>query len=618
MGPIATPEETERYIEDNQEFFFVTVKVPEGLQEGDAFQVQVERESDDDPDFPPVEVKVPEGVEGGQLVRVQFTTGLPARPSDSADAARPYDSADEADAEDVEMGTDGDEDGASVEAATEASEGSSAEEPQLSPAQRDLWLRLEALPGITEAPLALRHELWRAYEWDRQGEDAQAVATLQTLLRHSEAAHAGASPVLANANRLLGMLLRDRSPPEAVAAFTAALELVPTSAYAYGDLGQALEVAADAAGVAEQQQGATEEAAAVEVGEVGEVLGDDGGVEAAPPPHPQEATQQWAAGGYEALMVRAAEAYGHAAALLPTDAGAHAALGRVEQALGRTDGASSALHSAVALSPTDPLNANELGVFLHTSHRHPEALLRFEAALALDTAEQLPVLRHNYAHSLLMNRRLAERDDEAGEYLRRALRLMPRHGESYRMLAGLRQDEMRWGEATALARQAVALLPSDVEAHQTLATALSGPDAGTDWRGRMLPAATAEEAMHHYRRGLQLEADRDDEPASLVVEQQRNETAPLPDGTFVQFYGELGGAKGSLPEVDQNLAGRERWEAVAGPPDDGYNWADGTAMLHASLIALLFSVLSLVGGCIMLRSLLAQAPERQARARAGR
>ena len=84
-----------------------------------------------------------------------------------------------------------------------------------------------------------------------------------------------------------------------------------------------------------------------------------------------------------------------------------------------------------------------------------------------------------------------------------------------------------------------------------------------------------------------------------------------------QFYGELGGAKGSLPEVDQNLAGRERWDAVAGPPDDGYNWADGTAMLHASLIALLFSVLSLVGGCIMLRSLLVQPPERQGRNRGG-
>ena len=615
MGPISTPVETERYIEDNQEYFFMTVKVPDDLASGDTFQVQVERESDDDPEFPPVEVTVPDGVEGGQMVRVQYTTGLPARPSDGAEWT---DGAGEAGAEDLE-----EEEVDSGEAATDAGDGS-AEESQLSPEQRDLWLRLEALPGITDAPLALRHELWQAYEWDRRGDYAQAVATLQALLRHSEATHADASPVLANANRLLGMLWRDRSPPEAVAAFTAALELAPTSAFTYGELGQALEVAADAAGVADGQQGAAEEVAAAEATEVGGVSGDDDGAEAAAAAaaaaahhHHQEATPPWAAGGYEALMVRAAEAYGHAAALWPTDAGAHAALGRVEQTLGRTDGASSALHTAVALSPTDPLNVNELGVFLHTSHRHPEALLRFEAALALETAAKLPVLRHNYAHSLLMNRRhwLPERDDEAAEYLRRALRLMPRHGESYRMLAGLRQDEMRWGEATALARQAVALLPSDVEAHQTLATALGGPDGSSDWRGRMLPAATAEEAMHHYRRGLQLEADRDDEPASLVVEQAPNETSPSPDGTFVQFYGELGGAKGSLPEVDQNLAGRERWDAVAGPPDDGYNWADGTAMLHASLIALLFSVLSLVGGCIMLRSLLVPPPERQGRNR---
>ena len=145
---------------------------------------------------------------------------------------------------------------------------------------------------------------------------------------------------------------------------------------------------------------------------------------------------------------------------------------------------------------------------------------------------------------------------------------MPRHGESYRLLAGLRQDEMRWEEAVGLARHAVALLPSDVEAHQTLATALGGPDASHDWRGRTSADGRAEEAMHHFRRGLQLEAGQAAEPASLVVLPALNETerpASI-DGTLVQFYGELGGKKGTLPEVDAELARQERWEPPPPPP----------------------------------------------------
>ena len=35
----------------------------------------------------------------------------------------------------------------------------------------------------------------------------------------------------------------------------------------------------------------------------------------------------------------------------------------------------------------------------------------------------------------------------------------------------------------------------------------------------------------------------------------------------MQFFGELGGPKGSLPELDQALSSRERWEPP--PPHDG-------------------------------------------------
>ena len=57
--------------------------------------------------------------------------------------------------------------------------------------------------------------------------------------------------------------------------------------------------------------------------------------------------------------------------------------------------ASAALHRAVALAPTDALHGNELGVFLHTAGRHPEAVLRFEAAIAAD-----PLENHVLSHEL--------------------------------------------------------------------------------------------------------------------------------------------------------------------------------------------------------------------------
>ena len=60
-----------------------------------------------------------------------------------------------------------------------------------------------------------------------------------------------------------------------------------------------------------------------------------------------------------------------------------------------------------------------------------------------------------------MNRRddssFLEREAEAGTFLTKAMELMPQHADSYRLLSGLRVDEMRWEEAAVLARRAAPL-----------------------------------------------------------------------------------------------------------------------------------------------------------------
>ena len=199
------------------------------------------------------------------------------------------------------------------------------------------------------------------------------------------------------------------------------------------------------------------------------------------------------------------------------------------------------------------------------------------------------------------------------------MELMPDHADSHRLLSGLRVDEMRWQEAAVLARRAVALKPADIDAHNALATALAGPDAGNDWRGRGA-GEHAEEAMHHFRRGLQLEAGEESEPASLVLQALHNESALESDGTFVQFFGELGGPKGSLPELDQALSSRERWDPPPPQPPPPPQQqqppprtaAPGLAGMQVAALAGLFGAFLLV--CWIVRRC-ALADDRRQRAR---
>lgn len=99
-----------------------------------------------------------------------------------------------------------------------------------------------------------------------------------------------------------------------------------------------------------------------------------------------------------------------------------------------------------------------------------------------------------------------------------------------------------------------------------------------------------------------------------MLQQLPNESARQSDGTFVQFYGELGGPKGSLPELDQALSSRERWE----PPQQPHlqppppSPRTGLAGLEVAALAGLFGGFLLV--CWMVRCC-ALADERRQRAR---
>ena len=96
-----------------------------------------------------------------------------------------------------------------------------------------------------------------------------------------------------------------------------------------------------------------------------------------------------------------------------------------------------------------------------------------------------------------------------------------------------------------------------------------------------------------------------------------NESARQSDCTFVQFYGELGGPKGSLPELDQALSSRERWEPpqqpqLQSPPPSPRAAAPGLAGLQVAALASLFGGFLFV--CWIVRCC-ALADERRQRAR---
>jgi len=182
-----------------------------------------------------------------------------------------------------------------------------AQQAQQAAARQERWLLMEQLAGFPTAPLRLRQAFFDALEWDRGGDAAAADRALRALLALPEAAEPLAAPVLVEAQLMLGRLWRHSVPAEALTAYAAALALAPEHGAAYAELGFAFELAAESAPDAADADADADD--------------DD---------DDDDAT-------YEALTSRAAAAFGASVALLPSDAGVHAALGRVEMTLRRVE-----------------------------------------------------------------------------------------------------------------------------------------------------------------------------------------------------------------------------------------------------------------------------------------
>ena len=212
-----------------------------------------------------------------------------------------------------------------------------AQQAQQAAARQERWLIMEQLAGFPTAPLRLRQAFFDAIEWDRSGDAVAADRALRALLALPEAAEPLAAPVLVEAQLMLGRLWRHSVPAEALKAYAAALALAPEHGAAYAELGFALELAAESAPDAADADADADAAYAAE-GEAD--AGAEGGAEGAVPAAvgaagaPPQPHVPWT---YEALTSRAAAAFGASVALLPSDAGVHAALGRVEMALRRVE-----------------------------------------------------------------------------------------------------------------------------------------------------------------------------------------------------------------------------------------------------------------------------------------
>jgi tetratricopeptide (TPR) repeat protein len=151
--------------------------------------------------------------------------------------------------------------------------------------------------------------------------------------------------------------------------------------------------------------------------------------------------------------------------------------GRIEEALTR-------LRRAVELAPRDIGARNALGLCLNRMEAPEEALEHFDAVLAVDPSFAPAYYNRGSAFDALGQLDKAESD------YRRALGLMPDNAGAMSGLASIQSRRGAYGDARAMAEQAVARIPGLPEAVMTLAAAdLGEGDAiGSEERLRALLA----------------------------------------------------------------------------------------------------------------------------------
>jgi tetratricopeptide (TPR) repeat protein len=158
-------------------------------------------------------------------------------------------------------------------------------------------------------------------------------------------------------------------------------------------------------------------------------------------------------------------AYGKAIELNPSYASAYSNLGILLRNLKRYDEAEVSYRKAIELNPSDATAYSNLGLLLHENlKRYGEAEVSYRKAIELDPSD---ATAYSNLGNLLSDENL-KRYDKAEASYRKAIELNPSDATAYSNLGALLGDLKRNEEAEASFRKAIELNPSDASAYYNL------------------------------------------------------------------------------------------------------------------------------------------------------
>jgi tetratricopeptide (TPR) repeat protein len=389
-----------------------------------------------------------------------------------------------------------------------------------------LWEKKAALEHLArEAKIAeLTPQLLTALGLALWGSGGDAVP----LFKAAQAHHPGDFWL----NFLLGNVLRNAKPEEAIAYYRAALALRPDTSAVYNNLGNALQakgqleeaiqhyrraieldpknaLAHTNLGPALYAKGKVEEAMqhyrqaialdpkfTLPHNNLGNVLYRKGQVEEAIKHFRQaialdskDAKAHYNLGvALEAKgkVKEATQHYRQAITLEPKHAQAHTNLGAVLQAKGQVEEAIRHYCKAIDLDPNLALAHTNLGLALYDKGQVEEAIQHHRQALALDPKNA----KTHYNLGLALGSK--GQVDQAMQHFRRAVALDPKHALAHNNLGNALAAKGQVDEAIRHFRQAIAVEPKNATVHTNLGAALAA-------KGQV------EEAIQHYRQAIELE-----------------------------------------------------------------------------------------------------------------